>query len=467
MGIRLDWEVQAERARVPHLGEDPAARRARRAQQKRGCLLVIAVVLVVAIAGGLVALRLRAVEAEIEDGLRAVVLAETAAVRVGDRAAFLEFQRSATDEWAREQAAAFERYQALKLETTLELTGRALDVTIDGTRGRVVVEEIVGGVPYARVWFYWRYEDGWRHVPPDYTFWGEPITVTRPGVVVTGYAVDQAAAERAAVHAERWRAVLCAAFTASAVAECTPVTDTADAAAYSLRIAIEPRPEQPAEWGRDGVFRVASPYIAGAYLPDPFDPNLQAAGAAGLAARVIDGVSPIVPVFPTDAYFFRTSAQVWLTGAMLDRELALSETTVASIAALGPGALERVLAAFEPAGDVQTVAAALGWADVSAGPDGETLDWRGYASWRLAREYDARAANDPAAFAAFYDPAAQAVAAARFAAPLQAAPPTVLSFAVGRDAAEVPLLRVAAAEADGTPVTVDFRLIDGRWLRAS
>ena len=51
-------------------------------------------------------------------------------------------------------------------------------------RGRgCEVEEIIGGVPYGRVWFYWRYDDGWRHVPPDYTFWGDARTVEADGVL--------------------------------------------------------------------------------------------------------------------------------------------------------------------------------------------------------------------------------------------------------------------------------------------
>ena len=44
------------------------------------------------------------------------------------------------------------------------VTGNVADATVDGPRGRAVVEEVIDGVSYRTVWFYWRYADGWRHV---------------------------------------------------------------------------------------------------------------------------------------------------------------------------------------------------------------------------------------------------------------------------------------------------------------
>ncbi|MBZ0286777.1 MAG: hypothetical protein K8I30_04120, partial [Anaerolineae bacterium] len=167
MGIQLDWEIEAEQEQVRQAREDPLMRRQRWRARLR--VLMIFLLVIALFAGGAAAiwLRLRAVDQEIENMLRTTVEAEVTALRIGDVNAFLSIQRSASSDWPMTQQAAFDAYQALKLERDVQLTGRVISANVDHLRGRVAVEEIIDGVPYTRIWFYWRYDDGWRHVPPD------------------------------------------------------------------------------------------------------------------------------------------------------------------------------------------------------------------------------------------------------------------------------------------------------------
>ena len=185
MGIRLDWDIEAEQEHHQQSGgEDPENRRRRR--QARTRFLIVLFVMLGLIGGmvGAVILRLRQVEADIEQVVSDTTTAEVATLRLGDREAFMDMQRSATTDWIQQQDANFSRYQALKQTTDINLSGRIISVQVDGARARVQLEEIIGGVPYGHAWFYWRYDDGWRHVPPDYTFWGEAKTAQADNLLV-------------------------------------------------------------------------------------------------------------------------------------------------------------------------------------------------------------------------------------------------------------------------------------------
>jgi len=86
----------------------------------------------------------------------------------------------------------FNDYQTLKTKTDIQITGNVLDTQIDGARGRAVLQEIVANIPYRTVWYYWHYNDGWRHVPSDYTFWGDSATITGKNSVVNYQQMDSA-----------------------------------------------------------------------------------------------------------------------------------------------------------------------------------------------------------------------------------------------------------------------------------
>ncbi|MCA9911566.1 MAG: hypothetical protein KC519_23085, partial [Anaerolineae bacterium] len=171
MGIRLDWEIESERERLQSAGEDPEAAKRRRRALRRIILFTMLLVTIGACYVGLVLLRLQQVDEIFRQNLLDTVENEVAAVRIGDRNAYTNIQRSDSEAWLQSQQQLYDDYQALKQQPNLILSGHVLDTQIDGPRARVLVQEIINGAQYARVWFYWRFDDGWRHVPPDYTFW--------------------------------------------------------------------------------------------------------------------------------------------------------------------------------------------------------------------------------------------------------------------------------------------------------
>ena len=80
MGIRLDWEIEAEQEhRQQSAGEDPEARRKRRRARLRFLLVLFVLLALIGGAVGAVALRLHQVEWETEQLLRDSVTAEVAA----------------------------------------------------------------------------------------------------------------------------------------------------------------------------------------------------------------------------------------------------------------------------------------------------------------------------------------------------------------------------------------------------
>jgi hypothetical protein len=173
MGVKLDWEIENEEAAYNNLGEQARFKRQRHANRTR---TLLAVFIVAALIIGVVAAimgRLWYVDFEIERQLVETVTAEVAALRIGDIAGYLYIQRSESEAWVLGQTDQFWQYQQLKQDHDVQLTGQVLDVIVDENRGRALVEEIIDGQRYQRLWFYWRYEDGWRHVPMDSTFWGD------------------------------------------------------------------------------------------------------------------------------------------------------------------------------------------------------------------------------------------------------------------------------------------------------
>ena len=248
MGIRLDWEIEAEQEhRQQSGGEDPETRHRRR--QARTRFLVVLCIMLGLIGGvvGLVVLRLRQVEAEIEQVVSDTATAEVATLRLGDREAFLDMQRSATNDWIQQQDANFARYQALKQTTDVNLSGRIISVQVDGARARVQLEEIIGGIPYGHAWFYWRYDDGWRHVPPDYTFWGDAQNVQADNVLVKYDAVDESVGQAIAPRVSDWLKIGCAALACNDIPH--------------LTVEIVPDPTQEIAWSSSdaGTLEMPSP----------------------------------------------------------------------------------------------------------------------------------------------------------------------------------------------------------------
>ncbi len=207
MGIKLDWQIEAERA-YQRAGEDPVERSRRRQRRLRVLLFAVLVVGWVCTIGGLIWYRLYTVDEQLRQSLISTVQAEAATLRIGDLGSYMGMQRVAPGgDWYEQQSKMFSAYQTLKTEHALNLTGNVLDTAIDGSRGRALVEEVVDGVSYETVWYYWRYsgtDGGWRHVPTDFTWWGDAQSITGKTSTVNYDQLDTSFAATLADRVDKW-----------------------------------------------------------------------------------------------------------------------------------------------------------------------------------------------------------------------------------------------------------------------
>ena len=452
MGIRLDWEIEAEREHKQQTaGEDPEMRRRRRRARLRFLLVVFILLALIGGAVAAVVFRLRQVDQLTEQVLRDTVAAEVAALRLGDREDFLDMQRSASENWLRQQDANFDRYQTLKQTEDVNLSGRVIAAAIDGSRGRVQVEEIIDGVPYGQAWFYWRYEDGWRHVPPDYTFWGEAKTLEADGVEVRYQTVDQAVAEAVAPRVAQWLRVGCAALA------CPEIPD--------VTIEIVPSATLEPGWSPNdpNVLQIPSPYATAARLDMPFDTGSQIKAANLLAERL---VSNFTPTYPSDAYYLRQAIISWLVKRFA--EIETNSFLISSFAErYGDQAVGRLLTTMQPNSNARVLSSITGTA-----LDAANLDWRDFLTWRLAVEDELIINRDEANFLLLYDTADTLVrdaAFARYTSGDPGEPLTVSAVTSQQGENGSPELRAVVVGSDPAVQQDEilFRLVNGEWKRAS
>lgn len=454
MGIRLDWEIEAEQSRMQRAGEDPVLARQRRLARVRFLLFLL---VIIAIFGGIVAVivwRLRTVDAQIEQALRNTIDAEVAALRIGDYNAFAVVQRSASDDWLRIQQSLFNEYQDLKTHQAVQLTGQILDVTIDNTRARVEVQEIVDGVPYSRIWFYWRYDDGWHHVPPDYTFWGDLKTAEAQNVSVRYQMVDDDLAQSVSTKMSGWLSLACAAL------NCTPP---------ELSVEIVPDETLQPSWSASNPWQLQlpSPYVQRARSDMPFDLNLQFAVASLLAERLVASTSNnLQPVYPADAYYLRQAVVSWLVGrfVQVDTNAFVINTLAANY---GDAAVGQLLSALQPDSNVSILAQVAGVASL----DQTNLDWRDFLTWRIITEDDLIRRGDETNFTAFYDTRDENTRNLAYQRFREGAPPlkkVVLTATLEMGADGVPIIRAVMQVGENESTTLQevlFHLADGVWKR--
>ncbi|MCA9911604.1 MAG: hypothetical protein KC519_23275, partial [Anaerolineae bacterium] len=225
-----------------------------------------------------------------------------AALRVGDRTAYSSIQRSDSEAWLQSQQTLYDDYQTLKQQPNLILSGHALDVEIDGPRGRVLVEEILNGVQYARVWFYCRFDDGWRHVPPDYTFWGDQRLLESDQMAIRYWAVDEPFAQALASTLPAWLNAGCAALICADLPQ--------------LVVDIQPDESVETGWLADEPWhlRLASPFLHPVRMDQVWQPESRLAVAELLAKQLVStAANGVEPVYPADAYYLRQVIASWLT----------------------------------------------------------------------------------------------------------------------------------------------------------
>ncbi len=456
MGIHLDWEIEAEQEQVRQAGEDPQSARKRRRARLRVLLIILVVLGVFAGLAAGVYWRLRTVDEQVEQALRNTVEAEVAALRIGDQGAFLGVQRSATDDWQTTQQALFDAYQSLKVERDVRLTGRVVDATVNGSRGRVQVEEIIDSVPYSRVWFYWRYDDGWRHVPPDYTFWGDVSTVSGQGVSVRYNSVDSVLAQDVKNKIENWLKIGCEAITCGTLPDVT--------------VEIVPDDSLPLAWSDSNPWQMQfpSPYTRQARLDMPFDLNLQLQVAGLLGERLVAMSSnDMQPTYPADAYYLRSAVGSWLVGRFA--QIDTNSFLVASLAQnYADQAVGRLLQAMTPDANASILNGVTGTASLEQA----NLDWRDFFTWRLALESELITRRDETNFLALYDTRDEAVRTAaytRYNGGASAEQQIVVSIVpeTAPDGGLILRAIVQVGGAGGRQEAVLFRVVDGGWRRAN
>jgi hypothetical protein len=472
MSIELDWNIDADKSRPRKLEEDPSERRARRRALIRLFLSVAILLALAVLALYLISQRLKQVEQRLEQLLRDTVDAEVAALRIGDRTTFLSIQRSATNDWLITQENNFRAYQAQKVSSDVQLTGRIADVVIDGTRGRVQVEEIENGIPYLRTWYYWNYDEiripkdngeteiipaGWYHVPPDYTFWGEAQVLQREHYTVRYQMMDELLAQQMAEKLDAWWLLACSAFDCTAM---PPMT---------VDIVAVPLPEitwadNPEAW----QMVVPSPYVTRARADMPFDVPLQIQAATLLANKWVDrAMNNLQPEYPADAYYLKSAVVSWLVGqfVQMDTGAYLIESLARNY---GTEKIGQLLAVLQPTADMSALSVVVNTPDLAQA----NLDWRDFLTWRLKTEDDLIARRDEANWlrlVATHTDAARSMAYARFNATLTSEEKIVGSVNAGVNSDGLPQLearvRVGVNNLFREEVIL-FVLINNVWLRA-
>ncbi len=457
MGIKLDWQIEADRA-YDRAGEDPTARSQRRRQRLRLLFITAGLMLAFCAVAAVIALRLNTVDDQLRRDLINAVQGEEATIRVGDFAQFMAFQRSAGDFWITQQSQRFKTYQDLKTKSGFSLTGNVLSTEIDGSRGRAVVEEVIGGVRYESAWFYWRYPDGWRHVPSDWTFWGDPKTILGKNATISYNELDASLAQALADRVEKWWPMGC--------------TMIMCGSAPSLTVQIIPYESDRLKWDPDkaNTLLIPSPMAAQDYAraDGQISQNLEDAVADELADHLLTiTTNNLILDQNSDAGWLRQITREWMAAAFVGRPNPAQHSFIQSLNDhYGPQGVSAVIHALTPKADISIVGVALKQPIESL-----TLDWTAFFQRRLSVEktlVSSPSRTDMASFQALWDaanPAALDLMRQRMAQPSQDAP-QVQSVAISPGPDNVPRATVKAT-ANGQPVVIVFRLVNGAWKHSA
>jgi len=477
MGIRLDWQVESEQSEL-RAQEDPEAQRRRRVTQRRFIMLIIAIGSLLCLAVSLVIWRLQQVDEQFRDSLVDTVEAEIAALKVGDLDAFMRIQRSRSSAFLIEQQREFELYQQLKQSHRVQFTANVLDVAIDDLTGRVVVEEIIDGVPYKVVWYYWYYEpdgsgepSGWRRVPDNLAFWGEERTLRTTHTRIRYQALDEDLAQALSPRLEDWWTRGCA------LLGCA---DTPPA----LHVEIVAQPAATVAWKPDNAWMliVPSPLVSRARADVPLSTDLEQSIRRLVAARLTQHVTgDQATATPNDAAWVVSELERWLGNRLIAGHAtpAADPTFVGQLVAqYGPDAIPALVSSLSgdpPLDQFIHAVSGVSLAQMSVEQLNQ-LDWRGFFQWRVRLERELLAQPDTNQhFLALYDldrADAASNANVRLQDPSYAASeaPHVTAIGITRDEngdtfAVIELVHSGAGEP--LTETAFWRLASGTWKRVS
>ncbi len=453
--IRFEWNIESQKVDRSD-GEDRQLKLRRRRNIFRLLLLIFLLLAAIGLAALAVRQRLIDVRNQYAQLLQDTVKAEVAALRIGDMNSWLKLQSDESDEWLGNQRALFRHYEALKTEGTIELTGSIVAVHIDDTRARVLVREDVNGNPYVRLWFYQRAEDGWLHVAPDYSFWGESQNYQAGGISVNFREADQQFARQLADVLEDWLRRSCN------LLNCRGLS--------TMQVEVVPNAPGAVAWiDPDAMhLRLRSPYFNIARADLPFDGAYRLQVSKLLAERLVEEHSGYhSAIYPHDAYFLRETAINWLGGWLL--ELGRSEGLVQSLAIkYGSPQVAQLLTELGPKDDMsrlqQIIPDALELAD---------LDWRDFIAWRLSIEAELIAARAENEWLRLYDTSeesARIAAYERFNRNAPTAYHSVIDQLIWTNEAAMPQLRASVQVGAGSDAEVEivlFNLVNQVWKRAS
>ncbi len=206
MGIKLQWELESEGG-WNEIGEDPEVLASRLRRNRRIRNIALVALFVLALVGGIVAYRLNRTDRQLHHDLEAAIAAETLALRIGDREAFLSWQLN-EGPWRVVQRRLFDQYQAEMDRMTVG--GEIVSMDIEANLARVVLREHLDDAPYLRVWFY-RYDDdnGWLHIPPRASYWGGTSAKRTAHFDFFYYQEDELLAEALSLRLNGWWETAC------------------------------------------------------------------------------------------------------------------------------------------------------------------------------------------------------------------------------------------------------------------
>ena len=453
--IRFEWDVESQQMERFD-SEDIQAKR-----QRRRNIILLAVLIGLLLASIALILffvrhRVHEVETQFAQLLQDTVKAEVAALRIGDLNSFLNVQDSEDADWINRQRLMFQRYSELKSSGAIELTASILAVDIAGESARALVQEDINELPYVRLWFYRRSGQGWRHIAPDFSFWGEPGSIESPDVVVNYRDADHALARQVSAALQEW------------VAKGCEILDCGDLP--KLTAVIDPEAAGEVAWTNEPAMRllIRSPYVDIARADTPFDGSLRMLVSRMIAERLVDAhTSSLATESPHDADFLRGAAIAWLSevftrldsGAVLMRSLADN---------YGDEKVARLLTQLSATSDMSILEAAL-----DQPLDDADLDWRDFIEWRLALERELLIARRQNEWLSLYDTADESARLAAYerynrgetGPELRVIDQLIWSRPDGRSQLRV---TVQARGDNGAPVEIVlFNLVNGAWKRAS
>ena len=447
MGIELKWDVDAadEQTQSGAVGS-----RGRRRPWKGLARLVFLLLVLALVAAGF-HLRLREVDAQQENLLRASVEAEITALRLGDLQAYQQFQDGEDPARQLLWRETFDAWQVRKVESNA-LGGEVVALAIGGDDAWVQVEEIINGETWLHTWYYRRSGDAWRHVSPQAGWRGHERSHRRGGLRIDFDDIDAPLVDALAPQLESWLESACRLLNCAAVPE--------------LNVQVLARPGVPLWSTADSwLLLLPSPRAGLARQGDVPGAGLRADIATLLAQRLVREIAGQPgPDWSTEAGWLHGSAGAWLAGRLLQRDS--GQQLLQSLSAnYGDDSLSALVQGLEPDATLDLVAR------VTAEPDlhEAALDWRDLLQWQLEQEAATRLAGNVDAFLALYDlrdDALGVLARARLVAGEFVGALAIDEVAPVNASDGSALLRARVRDASGT-VAVFFRLVEGRWLRAS